>query len=110
MQYIYNITFVVDKAHRSTLVELLINEFKPSVTDNSHCKFVHLTRVAHELASADFVEEGQAESVAMQFAFPDQESMISWQADSMTEAYLSLEKAFGHELLHFDTVLEVLDM
>lgn len=108
MNYIYNITFFVGKERLETLLSFLRGEFLDTALSGTGVEFLHLTRVVNNQAMGMMEGEEQAVSIGMQFSAADKTALDGWCAGALHQAFESLSARFGEEVLHFDTLLEVL--
>lgn len=108
MDYIYNITFFVGKERLETLLSFLRGEFLETALSGAGVELLHLTRVVNNQAMGMMEDEEQAVSLGMQFAATDKTALDGWCAGALHQAFESLSARFGEEVLHFDTLLEVL--
>lgn len=108
MDYIYNITFFVGKERLETLLSFLRGEFLETALSGAGVEHLHLTRVVNNQAMGIVEGEEQAVSLGMQFAAADKTALDGWCAGALHRAFEDLTARFGDEVLHFDTLLEVL--
>ncbi len=109
MGIIYNITFFVGKEREAELLTMLRGDFKKVATATDGVTFLHLTRVIGSAGAGMMEGEQQAVSLGMQFSFPDVHAFEDWRAGALREAFGLVTSRFGEEVLHFDTVLEVME-
>lgn len=108
MDYIYNITFFVGKERLETLLSFLRGEFLETALSGAGVELLHLTRVVNNQAMGMMEGEEQAVSLGMQFSAADKTALDGWCAGALHRAFEDLTARFGDEVLHFDTLLEVL--
>lgn len=108
MSFIYNITFFVGKERQEALVDVLRGEFVKAAVEDDCVRFLHLTRVVNSRSMGIMEGEDQAVSVGMQFAVADMAAFELWSSGPLHRAFDLIAARFGDEVLHFDTLLEVL--
>ena len=110
MPYIYNITFFTGEKHFHELTRLLLSEFLNESRKDKSVKFLHLSRVLSNPAAEAMTGDEQAISLSMQFYFDSKVSLEKWREEGYAHGMNIVSTRFGEEVLHFDTVLEVLDI
>lgn len=104
--FLYNVTFFTSPAMEQRLLDFLRGEFRRAVESADEARVRLLAKVEGAPAAAD----GETVSVSMQIAVGSLEALERWQHSGLQPSLALLDRRFGRDVLHFDTLLRTLEL